>query len=113
MDLSYSAADLIASRAGAMSISELALVAKPTILIPSPHVAEDHQTKNALSLVDRDAALMIKDSEVVGVLGELIRTILSDSTKTKSMCKALRDAARPEACSRIVDELETLLNAPK
>ena len=61
MDLAYAASDLIASRAGAMSISELALVAKPTLLIPSPNVAEDHQTKNAKSLVDLGAAILIKD----------------------------------------------------
>lgn len=111
MDLAYSAADLIASRAGAMSISELALVAKPTILIPSPHVAEDHQTKNALSLVERDAALMIKDAEVVVSLGSTIDSILGNLSKTSSMCKALRDAARPEACSEIVDQIESLLNS--
>ena len=69
IDLAYSAANIIVSRAGVLSISELALVAKPTILIPSPHVSEDHQTKNALSLVDRDAAQMIVDSEVQQKLG--------------------------------------------
>ena len=111
MDLAYSAANLIASRAGAMSISELALVAKPTILIPSPHVAEDHQTKNALSLVDRNAALMIVDSDVVAKLGPTITSTLGDSSKTASMCKALRDASRPQACSRIVDEIESLLKS--
>jgi UDP-N-acetylglucosamine--N-acetylmuramyl-(pentapeptide) pyrophosphoryl-undecaprenol N-acetylglucosamine transferase len=111
MDLAYSAANLIASRAGAMSISELALVAKPTILIPSPHVAEDHQTKNALSLVNRDAALMIVDKEVVSKLGDTITSTLSDTSKTNSMCKALREASSPEACSKIVDEIESLLKS--
>jgi len=113
MDLAYSASDLIASRAGAMSISELVLVAKPTILIPSPHVSEDHQTKNALSLVERGAALMIKDSEVKVSLGSTIDSIIDDSSKTKSMCKALRDSARPEACSEIVDQIESLLNSKR
>ena len=111
MDLAYSAANIIASRAGAMSISELALVAKPTILIPSPHVAEDHQTKNALSLVDRDAAQMIVDSEVQQKLGIAVQDLLSDESKTKAMCAALRKAAQPEACSKIVDEIELLLKS--
>ena len=111
MDLAYSAAYIIASRAGAMSISELALVAKPTILIPSPHVAEDHQTKNALSLVDRDAAQMIVDSEVQQKLGNAVQDLLSDESKTKAMCEALRKAAQPEACSKIVDEIELLLKS--
>tara|TARA_B100000427_G_scaffold206168_1_gene171623 strand:- start:521 stop:1669 length:1149 start_codon:yes stop_codon:yes gene_type:complete len=113
MDLAYSSANLIASRAGAMSISELALVVKPTILIPSPHVAEDHQTKNALSLVDRDAALMLKDSEVVVKLGDTISSLLKNSKKTESMCNALRGASRPDACSKIVDEIEFLLSSEK
>ena len=111
MDLAYSAADLIASRAGAMSISELSLVAKPTILIPSPHVAEDHQTKNALSLVDRDAAIMLSDSDVVSKLGSTINETLGNSDKTSAMCKALRSCARPKACTTIVDEIESLLNS--
>ena len=111
MDLAYSAANIIASRAGAMSISELALVTKPTILIPSPHVAEDHQTKNALSLVDRDAAHMIVDSEVQQKLGIAVQDLLSDESKTKAMCEALRKAAQPEACSKIVDEIELLLKS--
>ena len=111
MDLAYSAADLIASRAGAMSISELSLVAKPTILIPSPHVAEDHQTKNALSLVDRDAAIMLSDSDVVSKLGSTINETLGNSDKISAMCKALRSCARPKACTTIVDEIESLLNS--
>lgn len=111
MDLAYSASDLIASRAGAMSISELSLVAKPTILIPSPHVAEDHQTKNALSLVDRDAAIMVSDTDVVSKLGSAINSTLGSSDKTSAMCKALRSCARPEACTTIVDEIESLLNS--
>ena len=111
MDLAYSAANIIASRAGAMSISELALVAKPTILIPSPHVAEDHQTKNALSLVDRDAAQMIVDSEVQQKLRIAVQDLLSDESKTKAMCEALKKSAQPEAYSKIVDEIELLLKS--
>ncbi|MAO46388.1 MAG: undecaprenyldiphospho-muramoylpentapeptide beta-N-acetylglucosaminyltransferase [Crocinitomicaceae bacterium] len=110
MDLAYTAADAIGSRAGAMSISELALVAKPTILIPSPHVSEDHQTKNAMSLVERDAAIMLSDKEVVKELGSVLIKLLNDEEKSKEMCNALRDSAKADACKLIVDEVEKLVS---
>ena len=110
MDLAYTAADAIGSRAGAMSISELALVAKPTILIPSPHVSEDHQTKNAMSLVERDAAIMLSDKEVVKELGSVLTKLLNDEEKSKEMCNALRDSAKADACKLIVDEVEKLVS---
>ncbi len=110
MDLAYTAADVIGSRAGAMSISELALVAKPTILIPSPHVSEDHQTKNAMSLVERDAAIMLSDKEVVKELGSVLIKLLNDEEKSKEMCNALRDSAKADACKLIVDEVEKLVS---
>ena len=110
MDLAYTAADAIGSRAGAMSISELALVAKPTILIPSPHVSEDHQTKNAMSLVERGAAIMLSDKEVVKELGSVLTKLLNDEEKSKEMCNALRDAAKADACKLIVDEVEKLVS---
>ena len=109
MDLAYAASDLIASRAGAMSISELALVAKPTLLIPSPNVAEDHQTKNAKSLVDRGAAILIKDCEVVNSLKDHIEDLLKDKTTRQEMEINLKNAARPNASHQIVDEVEKLL----
>ena len=68
MEDAYAAADLVISRAGASSISELCLLGKPAILVPSPNVAEDHQTKNALALVDKQAALYVKDDEAVDKL---------------------------------------------
>jgi len=110
MDLAYAAADIIASRAGAMSISELALVAKPTLLIPSPHVSEDHQKKNALSLVERGASVFIEDHEVVDKLRIEIETLLSDENTCKEMESALKAASRPDASVKIVDEIEKLLN---
>jgi UDP-N-acetylglucosamine--N-acetylmuramyl-(pentapeptide) pyrophosphoryl-undecaprenol N-acetylglucosamine transferase len=110
MDLAYAAADIIASRAGAMSISELALVAKPTLLIPSPHVSEDHQKKNALSLVERGASVFIEDHEVVDKLRIEIESLLSDKKTCKEMEIALKAASRPDASIRIVDEIEKLLN---
>jgi len=109
MDLAYAASDLIASRAGAMSISELALVAKPTLLIPSPNVAEDHQTKNAKSLVDRGAAILIKDCDVVEGLKNQIEKLLKDKTTRQEMELNLKKAARPNASYQIVDEIEKLL----
>ena len=109
MDLAYAASDLIASRAGAMSISELALVAKPTLLIPSPNVAEDHQTKNAKSLVDRRAAILIKDCDVVNNLKDHIEELLNDGTTRQEMKINLKNAARPNASYQIVDEVEKLL----
>ena len=109
MDLAYAASDLIASRAGAMSISELALVAKPTLLIPSPNVAEDHQTKNAKSLVDRGAAILIKDCDVVQGLKDHIEDLLKDENTRQEMDINLKKAARPNASYQIVDEVEKLL----
>ncbi|MDG2311650.1 MAG: glycosyltransferase, partial [Flavobacteriales bacterium] len=110
MDLAYAAADIIASRAGAMSISELALVAKPTILIPSPHVSEDHQTKNALSLVKRGASTLVKDHDVVEKLRTEIEALLLDQGKCEAMVTALKTASRPNASVIIADEVEKLLN---
>ena len=110
MDLAYTAADAIGSRAGAMSISELSLVAKPTILIPSPHVAEDHQTKNAKSLVDRNSAIMLSNKDVVNELGAVLTKLLNDEEKSKEMCNALRDSAKGDACKLIVDEVEKLIS---
>jgi UDP-N-acetylglucosamine--N-acetylmuramyl-(pentapeptide) pyrophosphoryl-undecaprenol N-acetylglucosamine transferase len=110
MDLAYAAADIIASRAGAMSISELALVAKPTILIPSPHVSEDHQTKNALSLVKRGASILLEDRDVVEKLRMEIESLLLDKETCDAMVTALKTASRPNASVIIVDEVEKLLN---
>ena len=101
MDLAYDAASIIASRAGAMSIAELALVGKPTLLVPSPHVAEDHQTKNARSVVNRQGAIMLSDDRVVRDLGQEVRQLLNDAEGCASMSSALRDAARPEAAATV------------
>ena len=109
MGLAYRCATVIASRAGAMSIAELALVGKPTILVPSPVVAEDHQTKNARSLSDRDGAILLPDSEVVDGLKAAIVGLLEDSDRAKSLQTNLLNAARPEAANDVVSELEKLL----
>jgi UDP-N-acetylglucosamine--N-acetylmuramyl-(pentapeptide) pyrophosphoryl-undecaprenol N-acetylglucosamine transferase len=85
MDLAYSAADLIISRAGAIAVSELCLVKKPVILIPSPNVAEDHQTKNAMALVSADAAIMLKDNEAVDKLGIVISKLIENNGKQQQL----------------------------
>lgn len=109
MDLAYAASTVIASRAGAMSIAELALVGKPTILVPSPVVAEDHQTKNARSLSDRDGAVLLADRDVVEGLGAALDALLNDPQRTKTLRSNLLQAARPDAAADVVRELEKLL----
>ena len=109
MDLAYDAATLIASRAGAMSIAELALVGKPTLLVPSPHVAEDHQTKNARSVVDRGGAVLLPDSEVISGLGTAVDRLLSDEEGSRNMAAALSATARPEAAESVAREVLDLL----
>lgn len=109
MDLAYDAASIIASRAGAMSIAELALVGKPTLLVPSPHVAEDHQTKNAKSIVQRDGAVMVTDARIVRDLGKEVRALLNDAGRCAEMSAALRSAARPEAADTVAAEVLSLI----
>ena len=109
MDLAYAAADVVVSRAGAIAISELCLVGKPVVLIPSPNVAEDHQTKNAMALVEKGAALMVRDAEC-GTKGlpEAL-ALLRDTGRCQAMSTAIRAMAAPKAAERIVDEIDKLL----
>lgn len=108
MDLAYAAADIIVSRAGAMSIAELALVAKPTIFIPSPHVAEDHQTHNARSLTDHEAAVLIPDDEVETALESAVIDLVNDAARCEKLSQALRKYGRPKAAADVVDEIEKI-----
>lgn len=110
MDLAYAAADVIASRAGAMSLAELALVGKPAILVPSPVVAEDHQTRNARSLSDRGGAVLLEDRFVVEQLGAVVRDLLGSPERGAAMREELQAAARPDAAARVVDEIEALID---
>ncbi len=109
MDLAYAAADVIISRAGAGSVSELCLVGKPVIFIPSPNVAEDHQTQNAKALVAKDAAIMLRENE----LDENFESSFSDLMKSKEVQQKLgeniKKMAMPKATEHIVDEIEKLL----
>ena len=110
MDLAYSVADIIISRAGASTISELCLVAKPVILIPSPNVAEDHQTKNAQALVAKKAAIMISDNQAINVLGKQIEELLDKQGKQKELADNLHSLAITNSSELIVDEVLKLIN---
>jgi UDP-N-acetylglucosamine--N-acetylmuramyl-(pentapeptide) pyrophosphoryl-undecaprenol N-acetylglucosamine transferase len=109
MDLAYGAADVIVSRAGAMSIAELALVGKPTILVPSPNVSEDHQTRNAEALTKADAALLIADKDVVARLFSSVSALLADEDGCRKMAANMKSIAKPGAAAAVVDEIETLV----
>lgn len=109
MDAAYTAADIIISRAGAGSVSELCLVGKPTIFIPSPNVAEDHQTKNAEALVKEEAALMIKENELDAKFEQVFETLLKDELSKENLSKKIKALALPKATVHIVDEIEKLL----
>ncbi len=105
MDLAYSMADVIISRAGAGTISELALVKKPVILVPSPNVAEDHQTRNALSLVKKEAAIMIKDQEAKDkLLPEAIK-ITDDEEKRRNLSINIAEIGKPDSARVIAEEV--------
>ena len=109
MDLAYAAADLIVSRAGALSVSELCLVGKPVIFIPSPNVAEDHQTKNATACVKQGAALLLPDADAVAKFKEYIDELLQQEDKAQSLATAIKKLAMPDAANALVTELELLL----
>lgn len=105
MGEAYKAADLVISRAGASSISEFCLIGKPVILVPSPNVAEDHQTKNALALSTRDAAIYVKDSEAPATLLELAIKTVNDETKLKSLSENVLKLALPDSAEIIAKEV--------
>ena len=114
MELAYAAADVIISRAGASSVSELCVVGKPVIFIPSPNVAEDHQTKNALALSTRSAALLIPDDKAREELTPRAIALVQDAAQCASLSEEIRKLALTEAADRIVDEAERLVAfAPK
>ena len=108
MGMAYAASDFIISRAGASSVSELCIVGKPVLFIPSPNVAEDHQTKNAKSVVDHHAAIMIKESELDS-FAVIFETLLKDQGKQQSLSENIKALALPSATSDIVNEIEKLL----
>ncbi len=105
MEHAYAAADLVISRAGAGSISEFCILGKPVILVPSPNVAEDHQTKNALALVEKGAAVLIKDSEAAESLLPAALKLVTDETQLASLSSQIQSLAKPHAASTIADEV--------
>ena len=110
MDVAYRAADLVVSRAGASSISELQLLGKPSILVPSPNVAEDHQTKNALALADRNAAIMVRDAESVEKLGRTMLATVHDDALLASLGENVAKMALRNADEHIVDCVMEIIN---
>lgn len=113
MDLVYAAADVIISRAGASSVSELCLVGKPVIFIPSPNVAEDHQTKNAKAIVDKNGALMIKENELDTKFTSVFNNLLSDKNLQENLSENIKKMAMPNATKDIVDEIIKLVESQK
>ncbi len=108
MDLAYAAADIIISRAGAISVSELCLIQKPTVLVPSPNVAEDHQTKNAMALVNKHAAVLVKDIDAKKDLILSTIVLLKSEEKLHKLSEAIAQLGKPNASAMIVDELEKI-----
>ncbi|CAM1373557.1 UDP-N-acetylglucosamine--N-acetylmuramyl-(pentapeptide) pyrophosphoryl-undecaprenol N-acetylglucosamine transferase [Tenacibaculum litopenaei] len=109
MDLAYAAADFIVSRAGASSVSELCIVGKPTIFIPSPNVAEDHQTKNAKAIVDKHGAILLKERELQ-TFPIVVETLLKDKGKQESLSENIKMLALPNATNDIVNQVIKIIS---
>lgn len=109
MDLVYGCADVIISRAGASSVSELSIVGKPTIFIPSPNVAEDHQTKNAKAISDKNGAILIKESELDIRFQDVFSEVVNNKELQKELSQNIKELAKPNATKDIVDEIVKLL----
>lgn len=109
MDLAYAAANVVVSRAGALSISELCLTRKPAVLVPSPNVAEDHQTRNAMALVREDAAVMIADKDAPSALVPEVMALLGDAARCQRLSDRIGTLGRPDAARDIVTEIEKLI----
>lgn len=109
MDLVYTAADFIISRAGASSVSELSLVGKPVIFIPSPNVAEDHQTKNAQAIVNQEGAILIKESNLDDQFNSVFTELMNDADLQKKLANNIKKIAKPNATNDIVDAIVSLI----
>ena len=105
MDMAYAAADIIISRAGALSVSELCIVGKPCVLVPSPNVAEDHQTKNAMALVNKNAAVLVKDLEAKEKLISTVLELIIDEIHQNQLSQNIKQLAIADADERIVKEI--------
>ena len=109
MDLVYAAADVVISRAGASSVSELCIVGKPTVFIPSPNVAEDHQTKNAQAIVDKGGALLIRESELDTQFTSVFNKLISDENLQRQLSENIKKLAKVNATKDIVAEIVKLI----
>jgi len=109
MDMAYAVADVIIARAGAGTISELCLVGKPVILVPSPNVAEDHQTKNAMALVKHHAAVLVKDADAVKELIPTALSLMKNNSQMETLASAIKKLAMPHAADIIADEVLKLV----
>ncbi|MCB0477737.1 MAG: undecaprenyldiphospho-muramoylpentapeptide beta-N-acetylglucosaminyltransferase [Crocinitomicaceae bacterium] len=109
MDEAYACADFIVSRAGAISISELTIIGKPVILVPSPNVAEDHQTKNALALTKNNAALLVKDVDAEANLGKEILSLYQNEDQQKELSKNIKEMALDHATDLILEEIKQIV----
>lgn len=110
MDFAYAAADIVISRAGASSVSELCIVGKPVIFVPSPNVAEDHQTKNAMAIVDKDAAMIIKEEDLEADFENKFSQLIASPEKQKKLGSNIKKLALVNATNQIADEVEKILN---
>ena len=109
MDLAYASADFVISRAGASSVSELCVVGKPVIFIPSPNVSEDHQTKNAIAITKNNAALLIAEKNLESSFESEFLIVLNSKSQQELLSENIKKLALREATKTIVDEIEKLL----
>ncbi|HEX6224891.1 MAG TPA: undecaprenyldiphospho-muramoylpentapeptide beta-N-acetylglucosaminyltransferase [Chryseolinea sp.] len=110
MDLAYAVADVVISRSGALSVSEICIAKKPVILVPSPNVAEDHQTKNAKALSEKEAAILVTDKDANNALVDTALRLIFDATRMARLSENIAKFAKPQATNDIVNEIERLLN---
>ena len=111
MDMAYAASDIIVSRAGASSVSEFCIVGKATIFIPSPNVAEDHQTKNAQAISSQNAAILLKELEASEEFETIMASLLQDESKRKALSEKIKTLALPDATQHIVNEVQKYIPA--
>lgn len=109
MDLAYAMADVVISRAGALTISELCLVGKPAILVPSPNVSEDHQTANAKALVEKNAAILVRDADAKETMIDVAMNLLSDQDKMEELSENIKALGKPDAARHITQEVINLI----
>jgi UDP-N-acetylglucosamine--N-acetylmuramyl-(pentapeptide) pyrophosphoryl-undecaprenol N-acetylglucosamine transferase len=109
MEAAYAVADLVISRAGALTISELCIAGKPVVFVPSPNVAEDHQTKNAMALVDKNAAELVADNDAIEQLVDKALAVLNNSDRLGTLSKNIKALAKPEATKDIATKILNLI----